>query len=115
MSHTILIVDDEVKLLDVLGGMLEQLGYRTLTATNGREALDILARDGVDLVLCDLRMPVMGGKELLAEMNHRGHAVPLVVMTAYSSVRDAVCACRMRCATTSACARNWRAATASTR
>ena len=90
MSHTILIVDDEVKLLDVLGGMLEQLGYRTLTATNGREALDILARDGVDLVLCDLRMPVMGGRELLAEMNRRGHAVPLVVMTAYSSVRDAV-------------------------
>lgn len=90
MSHTILIVDDEVKLLDVLGGMLEQLGYRTLTATNGREALDILARDGIDLVLCDLRMPVMGGRELLAEMNSRGHAVPLVVMTAYSSVRDAV-------------------------
>ncbi|WP_293861203.1 sigma-54 dependent transcriptional regulator [uncultured Alsobacter sp.] len=90
MSHTILIVDDEVKLLDVLGGMLEQLGYRTLAATNGNEALEILARDAVDLVLCDLRMPVMGGKDLLAEMNRRGHAVPLVIMTAYSSVRDAV-------------------------
>jgi two-component system, NtrC family, response regulator AtoC len=90
MAHTILIVDDEVKLLDVLGGMLEQLGYRPLTASRGQAALEILAREPVDLVLCDLRMPGMGGRELLAEMNRRGHAVPLVIMTAYSSVRDAV-------------------------
>ena len=90
MSHTILIVDDEPKLLDVLSGMLEQMDYRTLTAGSGVAALDVLEREGVDLVLCDLRMPGMGGRELLAEMQRRGHAVPLVIMTAYSSVRDAV-------------------------
>ena len=90
MAHTILIVDDEVKLLDVLGGMLEQLGYRALTASSGEAALDTMAREAVDLVLCDLRMPGMGGREVLTEMNRRGHAIPLVIMTAYSSVRDAV-------------------------
>jgi DNA-binding NtrC family response regulator len=90
MSHTILVVDDEVKLLDVLAGMLEQMGYEARVAAGGREALDILDRDSIDLVLCDLRMPGMGGRELLAEMTRRGHTVPLVIMTAYSSVRDAV-------------------------
>jgi two-component system, NtrC family, response regulator AtoC len=90
MSHTILIVDDEPKLLDVLSGMLEQMDYRTLTAESGGAALEVLERDAVDLVLCDLRMPGMGGRELLAEMRRRGQTAPLVIMTAYSSVRDAV-------------------------
>src|SRR6478609_9010365 len=90
MTHSILIVDDEPKLLDVLAGMLEQMGYRALTASSGAAALQTLDRDPVDLVLCDLRMPGMGGRELLAEMSRRGHKIPLVIMTAYSSVRDAV-------------------------
>ena len=46
MAHTILIVDDEVKLLDVLGGMLEQLGYRALTADSGDAALETIGREG---------------------------------------------------------------------
>ena len=41
-------------------------------------------------MLCDLRMPGIGRREVLTEMNRRGHAIPLVIMTAYSSVRDAV-------------------------
>ncbi|PWR23056.1 sigma-54-dependent transcriptional regulator [Zavarzinia compransoris] len=90
MPHTILIVDDEIRLLDVLSGALEALGYASVAAANGAEALNILEREQVDLVLTDLRMPVMGGRELLAEIRSKHPAMPVVIMTAFSSVRDAV-------------------------
>lgn len=90
MSQTILLVDDEVKLLDVLSGVLEGLGYRPLTASSGAAALERLEQDPVDLVLTDLRMPGMSGQELLAEIHRRHPSMPVVIMTAYSTVRDAV-------------------------
>jgi two-component system response regulator AtoC len=90
MSHTVLVVDDEIRLLDVLSSLLEGLGYRPLTASSGGGALDLLERETVDLVLMDLRMPGMSGQELLAELRRRHPTMPVVIMTAYSSVRDAV-------------------------
>jgi two-component system response regulator AtoC len=90
MSHTILLVDDEPKLRDVLTVGLNDLGYRTLTAASGREALDIVQREDVDLVLTDLRMPGIGGRELLQEIKRIRPALPVVLMTAYSTVKDAV-------------------------
>ncbi|MCK0196732.1 sigma-54 dependent transcriptional regulator [Ancylobacter sp. 6x-1] len=90
MSHTILIVDDEVRLLDVLGGTLEAQGYRALTAESGSAAIDLLERESVDLVLTDLRMPGMSGQTLLTEIRRRHPTMPVIIMTAYSTVRDAV-------------------------
>ena len=90
MSHTILVVDDEVRLLDVLSGVLEHLGYRTLCAENAAAALDLLDREHVDLVLTDLRMPQMNGQDLFAEVRRRLPSMPVVIMTAYSTIRDAV-------------------------
>jgi len=90
MPHTILLVDDEPKLRDVLAVGLTDLGYRTLAAASGREALEILQREEVDLVLTDLRMPDMGGRELLLEAKRLYPALPVVLMTAYSTVKDAV-------------------------
>ena len=78
MTHTILIVDDEAKLLDVLGGILGGLGYRTLTADSGAAALDLLDREFIDLVLTDLRMPAMSGQELLTEVRRRYPALRAV-------------------------------------
>jgi DNA-binding NtrC family response regulator len=83
-------VDDEPKLLDVLGGMLEHLGYRALAASNGKAGLEILERETVDLILSDLRMAPMSGRQLLAEVRRRYASLPVVIMTAYSSVKDAV-------------------------
>ena len=90
MSHTILIVDDEARLLDVLSGVLENLDYQTLCANSGVAALEILEREPVDLVLTDLRMPKMNGHELFGQVRKRFPAMPIVIMTAYSTVRDAV-------------------------
>lgn len=90
MTHTILIVDDEVRLLDVLGGMLETQGYRALVAQGGAQALDLIERESVDLVLTDLRMPGINGQTLLGEIHRRHPGMPVVIMTAYSTVRDAV-------------------------
>ena len=90
MSHTILLVDDEERLADVLSVALEQNGYRVLTAQNGQDALRLLDAESVDLVLTDLRMPGMSGSDLLREVKRRIPNLPVVVMTAYSSVKDAV-------------------------
>jgi DNA-binding NtrC family response regulator len=90
MTHTILIVDDEERLLDVLGGMLESLGYDVLQAPSAPDALLQLGRDAVDLVLTDLRMPGMSGRELLAEIRRAHPILPVVVMTAFTTVRDAI-------------------------
>lgn len=90
MSHAILLVDDEPKMRDVLSVALEDLGYRTLMAENGVGALELLDQEDVDLVLSDLRMPGMGGRELLREIKRRKPTLPVVLMTAYSTVKDAV-------------------------
>ncbi|MTJ82447.1 MAG: sigma-54-dependent Fis family transcriptional regulator [Telmatospirillum sp.] len=90
MPHTILLVDDEERLSDVLTVALEQLGYRVLGATNGHDALRLLDAETVDLLLTDLRMPGLSGRDLLRESRKRRPDLPVVVMTAYSSVKDAV-------------------------
>jgi CheY-like chemotaxis protein/predicted regulator of Ras-like GTPase activity (Roadblock/LC7/MglB family) len=86
-SKTLLIVDDEREfLLSLVDGLqARHPEYRVLTAPNGKEALEILAADQVDVVLTDLRMPVMDGFELLARMNREHWSVPVIVMTAFGS------------------------------
>ncbi|KTR04295.1 Fis family transcriptional regulator [Aureimonas ureilytica] len=90
MTHTILIVDDEERLLDVLSGMLEGFGYTVLQAGGAVDALAQLSRESVDLVLTDLRMPGLSGRELLAEIRRTHPILPVVVMTAFATLRDAV-------------------------
>ncbi|MGE5538971.1 MAG: sigma-54-dependent transcriptional regulator [Gemmatimonas sp.] len=90
MSHTILLVDDEPKMRDVLAVALTDLGYRVVQAGSGRDALDVLQRDEVDLVLTDLRMPGVSGRELLQEIKRARANLPVILMTAYSTVKDAV-------------------------
>jgi two-component system response regulator AtoC len=94
-SSTILIVDDEAHMRRVLEIMLRQLGHRPLSATDGRQALAVLEREPVDLVLTDLRMPVLDGMGLLEAMAARGMAVPTIVMTAQGSIETAVQALKL--------------------
>ncbi|MBE0592665.1 MAG: response regulator, partial [Gemmatimonadales bacterium] len=56
-------------------------GYQAITAGDGREALDVLAREPVDCVILDLEMPRMDGFEVLRELNTRGVRVPVIVYT----------------------------------
>jgi two-component system response regulator AtoC len=70
-TRTILVVDDEPRLREVIASALEDLGYRTLLAESGEAAIGVIEADDVDLVLTDLRMPVMDGRELLHQVRNR--------------------------------------------
>ena len=74
-QYTVLVVDDEKVLRDGCTLVLKPEGYRVLTAANGQEALDQLAAEPVNVVLCDLKMPVMGALEVLEQTSVRypGH------------------------------------------
>jgi two-component system response regulator AtoC len=92
---TVLVVDDEAHMRRVLEIMLRQMGHRVLCAADGAHALAQLEEEPVDLVLTDLRMPVLDGLGLLAAMAGRGLAVPTIVMTAQGSVASAVQAMKL--------------------
>lgn len=78
----VLVVDDVQPLAEQYAYDLRRVGgYETLIAANGREALEMLAREPVDCVILDLEMPVMDGFEVLREMNSRGIRVPVIVYT----------------------------------
>jgi CheY-like chemotaxis protein len=81
--HTILIVDDEWALAEVLSAILRDEGYRTLVAGNGREAEALLKSESIDLVVVDFMMPIMDAPELIAWMKARPAlvAVPVIIMT----------------------------------
>ena len=90
MSHNVLVVDDEPKLCDLLASALGQNGIQVFTAGNGLHALTVLEREEIDLVISDWRMPGMDGPQLLAEIKQRFPHLPVIVMTAYSTVKNAV-------------------------
>ena len=90
MSHNVLVVDDEPKLCDLLSSALSQNDIQVFTAGNGLQALAILEQEDIDLVISDWRMPGMDGPQLLAEVKLRYPQLPVIVMTAYSTVKNAV-------------------------
>ena len=88
VAQTILVVDDEQPVVEVVAGVLEYAGYRVLTAGNGKEALAYLEKGKVDLVLSDMMMPVMDGtqlcKRIAADAAH--NSIPFVLMSATHTV-----------------------------
>lgn len=88
----ILIVDDEPKMRRVLEIMLQKLGHRVLSASNGREALTLFGSSSVDLVVTDLLMPDVDGIELLAQLRAQQTAVPVIIITAHGTIETAVAA-----------------------
>ncbi len=91
----ILAVDDEPNMRRLLEIMLRQSGHQALLAADGREALDILRREGADLVVSDLNMPGMDGIKLLATMREEGMETPLIIVTAKGEVESAVSAMKL--------------------
>ena len=87
---TILVADDEEAIRTGIARVLKSEGHQVLTAANGQEALDRLAKDHVDVVLCDLKMPVMGAFEVLEETGRLYPGLPVVVITAFGTVNHAV-------------------------
>ena len=87
--HTILICDDEPDIVAALKIYLNAEGYHTLEASNGRQALDLLAQNEVHLLLLDIMMPGMDGIETLALLR-KAYNLPVIMLTAKSTEYDKV-------------------------
>ncbi len=84
-GETILIVDDEFDIRDIVADILRDEGYRVLTARHGAEGLERLDQEHVDLILLDIMMPVMTGPEMLEKLNERAASVPRVIVMSAAS------------------------------
>jgi two-component system response regulator VicR len=80
----VLVVDDEVMLRDMITMVLEDAGHTALTASNGAEALEVLAREGAEVVLMDIMMPVLDGHEAFQRIRSQPELrhIPVVLMSA---------------------------------
>ncbi|MFL5629122.1 MAG: response regulator [Ktedonobacteraceae bacterium] len=96
---TILIVENEVSNRILIEKVLSTRGYRCLSASNGREALDMLDRETVDLILTDLSMPVLDGYRTiqLIRSSPRLSQVPIVAVTAYALNDESEAAMQIGC------------------
>lgn len=88
MRH-VLVCDDEKDIVAALKIYLEAEGYHVLTAFNGREALDVFAREPVDLILLDIMMPSMDGITTMSRLREQSN-VPVIFLTAKSEDTDKV-------------------------
>jgi len=88
-KQSILIVDDEFGLAEMLREMLRDAGFEVTLAINGRLALEILSEGTVDVVLTDMMMPVMDGAELAVAMRNdsRHRNTPIIMMTSLPTAR----------------------------
>jgi CheY-like chemotaxis protein len=84
----VLVVDDDDSVRKVMAQMLTVLGYAVVTATNGLEALDLFdaQREQIDLVITDLRMPVMDGYETVERIKKVKPAARIICMSSHSAV-----------------------------
>ncbi|HFS5769254.1 TPA: two-component system response regulator GlrR [Providencia rettgeri] len=91
-SANLLLVDDDPSLLKLLGMRLSSEGFKVTTAESGPEALKILQKEKLDLVISDLRMDEMDGMALFDEIQKAHPNMPVIILTAHGSIPDAVAA-----------------------
>jgi DNA-binding NtrC family response regulator len=90
MTTKVLVVDDKQMMRDSVGATLQRAGFTVVVACNGKDAVDKLARHQPAVVVTDLKMPEMTGLELLRHLREADSDLPVVLMTAYGTVGDAV-------------------------
>jgi CheY-like chemotaxis protein len=83
MGHLgrVLVVDDDVEWREIVGELLEDAGYAVATAEDGRRALDMIAASPPTVVMTDMQMPVMDGRELLAQAHAVDGRLPVIVVS----------------------------------
>jgi DNA-binding response OmpR family regulator len=89
MAKTILVVDDERRLVSLVEAYLTQEGFRVVTAHNGREALFVARQESPDLIILDVMMPEMDGYEFM-RLHRKEHATPIILLTAKVEEDDKV-------------------------
>lgn len=93
-SHRVLVVDDDPGQRSLLTSFLKGQGFETLAAESGEEALKILENTSVEIMISDVRMPGISGLETLHRIRERSAALPVLLVTAYPDIREAVGAMR---------------------
>jgi two-component system phosphate regulon sensor histidine kinase PhoR len=86
----VLVVDDEKVVRDGCHRVLTGKGYAVLSAENGQQAMDVLSAGGVDLILLDLKMPVMSGEEVLEKTHILHPDIPVIIITGHGTIDTAV-------------------------
>jgi DNA-binding NtrC family response regulator len=94
MRFTIVVADDEKNIREGLAEALSLDGYRALPAADGEEALALVESADADLVITDLRMPKLGGTDVLNHVVNRYPGLPVIVLTGHGTIEDAVVAMR---------------------
>jgi two-component system response regulator (stage 0 sporulation protein F) len=87
-AATILVVDDEENAREGLSKILSKEGYSVDMASNGKEAIETLRRQSYDLVITDMRMPLMDGFEVLREIKKMNENIGVIMITAYGEVES---------------------------
>jgi len=87
LGRHVLVADDEPAIVEMIRDILEDSGFRVVTAANGSEALRLVEEAEPEVVLLDMNMPVLDGEGFIAALRERGIPTPIVVMTAGSSAR----------------------------
>lgn len=86
----VLVVDDTKNIRILLTKCLEIEGYSVSTASDGREVMDIVLKKNFDLIFLDVRMPEKSGTEVLREIRENGISTPVIMITAFGTVKNAV-------------------------
>lgn len=82
-NKTILLIDDDTLLIDVLSSILEQNKYRVLKASSAEFAMDLLTKNSIDLIICDYKLPVADGLEFANSLltNQETASIPFILLT----------------------------------
>jgi two-component system, NtrC family, response regulator PilR len=88
--ENILIIDDEKSLLELLGLVFKKEGYGVKTASSAVKALELLDKNGIDLVITDIKMPQKSGMDILKAVKDRTPEMPVIMITAYGSIQQAI-------------------------
>lgn len=78
---TVMIVDDEELIRNMIGKSLIRTGYRVLEAVNGKKAMEFVMKEDIDLIISDLVMPEQGGMELIMELNNNYPEIKKIVIS----------------------------------
>jgi len=90
VSEKILVVDDEAGMREFLQIMLEKMGFEVVASPSGEDAINRLENSHFDLIICDLKLPKIGGMEVLRKSKEINPEVPVIMITAFGSPESAV-------------------------
>ncbi len=90
VKKRLLIIDDEANMRHMLSTVLKKADYQVETAADGAEGLEMIQHSPYDFILCDIKMPKMGGMEFLKVSRDRIGAATIIMMSAYGSIDTAI-------------------------